>query len=73
VIQHGRRRAEEMREAAATVREIGLEPWSAGGTAERQAFIADLAEAGKMGDRLAARTDWRADADRLLAAISRND
>ena len=34
VIQHGRRRAEEMREAAATVREIGLEPWSAAGTAQ---------------------------------------
>ena len=73
VIQHGRRRAEEMREAAATVREIGLEPWSAAGTAERQAFVADLAEAGRMGDRLAPRSDWRADADRLLAAIARND
>ena len=68
VIQHGRRRAEEMREAAETVREIGLEPWSAAGTAERQAFVADLADAGAMGDRLAARTDWRVDADRVLAA-----
>jgi 3-hydroxyisobutyrate dehydrogenase-like beta-hydroxyacid dehydrogenase len=73
VIQHGRRRAEEMREAAATVREVGLEPWSAAGTAERQAFVADLADAGKMGDRLAPRADWRADADRVLAAIARND
>ena len=73
VIQHGRRRAEEMREAAATVREIGLDPWSAAGTVERQAFVADLTEAGKMGDRLAPRIDWRADADRILAAITRND
>lgn len=73
VIQHGRRRAEEMREAAATVREIGLEPWSAAGTVERQAFIADLADAGKLGDRLAPRTDWRADADRLLDAIACKD
>ena len=30
-IQHGRRRAEEMREATETVREAGLEPWSAVG------------------------------------------
>ena len=34
VIQHGRRRAEEMVEAAETVREIGLEPWSAAGHGE---------------------------------------
>jgi len=53
------------------VREIGLEPWSAAGTAQRQAFIADLAEAGAMGDRLLPRTDWRTDADRVLAAIAR--
>ena len=71
VIQHGRRRAEEMREAAETVRDIGLEPWSAAGTAQRQAFVADLADAGAMGDRHAARTDWRADADRVLAAVAR--
>jgi len=70
VIQHGRRRAEEMREAAETVREIGLEPWSAAGTAQRQAFIADLADAGAVGDRLEPRTDWRIDADRVLAAVA---
>ncbi len=51
VIQHGRRRAEEMREAAQTVREAGLEPWSAAGTAQRQAWMADLADAGAMGER----------------------
>ncbi len=70
-IQHGRRRAEEMRESAQTVREAGLEPWSAGGTAERQAWVADLADAGAMGDRNAARSDWRPDADRILAAIGK--
>ena len=69
VIQHGRRRAEEMRESAQTVREIGLEPWSAAGTAERQAWVADLADAGAMGDRNAPRTDWRIDADRILATV----
>jgi len=71
VIQHGRRRAEEMREVAQTVREAGLEPWSAAGTAERQAWVADLADAGAMGDRSAPRTDWRIDADRILAAVGR--
>ena len=30
---------------AQTVREAGLEPWSAAGTAERQAWVADLADA----------------------------
>jgi len=67
VIQHGRRRAEEMREAAQTVREAGLQPWSAAGTAERQAWMADLADAGLFGDRNAPRKDWRADADRILS------
>jgi 3-hydroxyisobutyrate dehydrogenase-like beta-hydroxyacid dehydrogenase len=70
-IQHGRRRAEEMREAAQTVREVGLEPWSAAGTAQRQAWMADLADAGAMGECEAARADWRADADRILATLAR--
>jgi len=71
VIQHGRRRAEEMRESAQTVREVGLQPWSAAGTAERQAWVADLVDAGALGDRSAPRGDWRADADRILAAIAK--
>ena len=73
VIQHGRRRAEEMREAAVTVREVGLEPLSAAGTAKRQAFIADVADSGALGDPRAPREDWRPDADRLLAAIARKN
>jgi 3-hydroxyisobutyrate dehydrogenase-like beta-hydroxyacid dehydrogenase len=73
VIQHGRRRAEEMREAASTVREIGLEPFSAASTAKRQAFIAELAELGAFGDPKAPREDWRLDADRLLAAVARKN
>ena len=40
-----------MREAAVTVREAGLEPWSAAGTAERQAWVADLADAGLFGKK----------------------
>ena len=60
-----------MREVAETVRDAGLTPWSASGTAERQAFIADLADAGVFGDKadaaFAKATDWRTEADRLLA------
>ena len=67
VIQHGRRRAEEMQEAAETVREAGLEPWSARATAERQAWVADLVDQGVMGDP-AGRADWRVAADRILRA-----
>ncbi|HMM52873.1 MAG TPA: DUF1932 domain-containing protein [Burkholderiaceae bacterium] len=69
VIQHGRRRAEEVREVAQTVREAGLEPWSAAGTAERQAWMADLADAGVFGDKDAPRGDWRVEADRLIATL----
>ena len=66
-VQHGRRRAEEMREVAATVREAGLEPWSAIGTAERQGWVADLGDAGAFGDRRAVAADWRIYADAMLA------
>jgi 3-hydroxyisobutyrate dehydrogenase-like beta-hydroxyacid dehydrogenase len=73
VIQHGRRRAEEVREVARTVSEIGLEPYSAAGTAERQAWMADLADAGLFGDRnepgFAKSGDWRVEADRILAML----
>ncbi len=71
VIEHGRRRSEEVREVAQTVREAGLEPWSAAGTAERQAWVADLADAGLFGARgttdFARSADWRKEADRILA------
>ncbi|MBI5921074.1 MAG: NAD(P)-dependent oxidoreductase [Betaproteobacteria bacterium] len=70
VIEHGRRRSEEVREVAQTVREIGLTPWSAQGTAERQAWVADLADAGLFGARgsqgFARSADWRVEADRIL-------
>jgi 3-hydroxyisobutyrate dehydrogenase-like beta-hydroxyacid dehydrogenase len=72
VIEHGRRRAEEMREAAQTVREAGLEPWSAEGTAKRQAWVASLAEQGLFRDEVgegSARRDWRLQADRILASL----
>ena len=67
-IHHGRRRAEELRESAATVQEAGLTPWSASGTAERQAWVADLADSGLFGDKTSKRNNWRADADLILGA-----
>jgi 3-hydroxyisobutyrate dehydrogenase-like beta-hydroxyacid dehydrogenase len=73
VIEHGRRRSEEVREVAATVADIGLEPWSAAGTAQRQAWVADLADQGVFGQRgsagFARSDDWRTEADRILAAV----
>ena len=76
VIEHGRRRSEEVREVAVTVREAGLEPFSAAGTAQRQAHIADLADAGVFGTRgepgFARSADWRQEADRLLAQLQGN-
>lgn len=72
VIEHGRRRAEEMGEAAQTVREAGLEPWSAEGTAQRQAWVASLADQGLFRDETgerSARRDWRIQADRILASL----
>jgi 3-hydroxyisobutyrate dehydrogenase-like beta-hydroxyacid dehydrogenase len=71
VIAHGRRRAEEMREAAVTVLEAGLPPWSATATAHRQAWMADLADQGLFREvprqRSTHRADWRVEADRILA------
>ncbi len=70
VIEHGRRRGEELREAAATVQEARVPPWSALSTAERQNWVADLADAGTFGERgrpdFAHSTDWRVEADRIL-------
>ena len=62
-----------MREVAQTVREAGLAPWSAAGTAERQAWMTTLADAGTFGSRgdagFARSADWRIEADRILSLI----
>jgi 3-hydroxyisobutyrate dehydrogenase-like beta-hydroxyacid dehydrogenase len=44
-LQHGHRRAEEMREAARTVAEAGFEPWMSEGIVERQEWAAGHAAA----------------------------
>jgi len=73
VIAHGRRRSEEVREVAVTVADAGLTPWSASGTAQRQAWVADLADGGLFGPRhspgFARSADWRVEADRILSHL----
>ena len=67
VVQHGQRRAEEMREAANTVREAGFPSALTGAIADKQQCVADLARAGVfqgIGDM----ARWQDYADRLLAA-----
>ena len=66
VIEHGRRRAEEMREVAVTVADAGLAPLSATSTAARQDWVADLAAQ----HTFARDADWRAQADRILAHLA---
>ncbi len=65
---HGRRRAEEMREVAVTVREAGLEPWMASAIAERQDDMARQKGPAGLAE-VAKDANWRDYADRLIAAI----
>jgi len=66
VVQHGQRRAEEMREAANTVREAGFEPFMAAAIADKQQWVADQARAGTF-TGVAQGAPWQAYADPLLA------
>ena len=66
VVQHGKRRAEEMREAATTVREAGAEPSMAAATADKQQGVADCARDGVF-DGLGPDALWQDYADRLIA------
>jgi 3-hydroxyisobutyrate dehydrogenase-like beta-hydroxyacid dehydrogenase len=67
VVQHGKRRAEEMREAANTVREAGFEPFMSRAIADKQQWVADQAAAGVFRG-LAKDAHWQDFADRLIAA-----
>jgi 3-hydroxyisobutyrate dehydrogenase-like beta-hydroxyacid dehydrogenase len=67
VVQHGQRRAEEMREAANTVREAGFEPLMTEAIADKQQWVADEARAGVFRE-LPKGASWQDYADRLLAA-----
>lgn len=70
VVQHGQRRAEEMREAANTVREAGggFEAFMASAIADKQQWVADQARAGVFAG-LGKDARWQDYADRLLAAV----
>ncbi len=70
VVQHGKRRAEEMREAANTVREAGFEPLMASAIADKQQWVADQAAAGVF-DGVDKKARWQDYADRLLASRKR--
>jgi hypothetical protein len=65
-VQHGKRRAEEMREAAVTVRETGFDPYMAAATSDKHDFIARQAAKGTFAG-IGADAGWRDYADRLLA------
>jgi 3-hydroxyisobutyrate dehydrogenase-like beta-hydroxyacid dehydrogenase len=65
VAQHGKRRAEEMREAANTVRESGFEPWMATAIAEKHDWVAKQSREGVF-DGLPKDASWQQFADRLL-------
>lgn len=67
VVQHGKRRAEEMRESANTVREAGFEPLMTAAIAQKQQWVADQAAQGLFRD-LPKGAAWQAYADKLLQA-----
>lgn len=67
VVQHGRRRAEEMRESANTVREAGFPPMMTTAIADKQQWVADAAAAGVFKD-VPKDAPWQAYADALIAA-----
>jgi 3-hydroxyisobutyrate dehydrogenase-like beta-hydroxyacid dehydrogenase len=69
VVQHGKRRAEEMREAARTVAEAGLDPWMPQATVNRQDWVARQAASGTFAD-CGNNVPWQVYADRMLAAIA---
>lgn len=73
VIEHGRRRSEEMFESAHTVSDVGMPAFAAQAIAQRQAWVADLADRGVFGTRatpeFARSSDWRTEADRLLHSL----
>jgi len=74
-LQHGRRRAEEMREAARTVAEAGFEPWMSEGIVARQEWAAGQSSAlraetlGDLLDQMLERTP-AADAAHEAAAVA---
>ncbi|KAF1047524.1 NAD(P)-dependent oxidoreductase [Xylophilus sp.] len=71
VVLHGKRRAEEMRESANTVKETGIEPLMASAIAEKQDWMAALAREEKLFEGLTGKSPWQDYADRLIAHAHR--
>ena len=69
VAQHGKRRAEEMREVAQTVREAGFVPYLAAAIAEKHDWMAAQADAGRF-EGLGPSADWRLFADCLRSVAA---
>jgi 3-hydroxyisobutyrate dehydrogenase-like beta-hydroxyacid dehydrogenase len=67
VVQHGQRRAEEMRESARTVEEAGFAPLMTRAIADKQQWVAEQARAGVF-SALPLDSEWQAFADALIAA-----
>jgi 3-hydroxyisobutyrate dehydrogenase-like beta-hydroxyacid dehydrogenase len=65
VVQHGKRRAEEMREAANTVGEAGFDPFMAAAIAQKHDWVAGLARDGVF-DGLPKSSIWQDYADRMI-------
>jgi 3-hydroxyisobutyrate dehydrogenase-like beta-hydroxyacid dehydrogenase len=65
-VEHGRRRAAEMRESAGTVEEAGIEPLMASAIARRQDWVADRAAANPA-LKTAPESAWRETLDRIAA------
>ena len=65
VVRHGKRRAEEMREAANTVQEAGFSPMMTAAIAEKQDWVAALAKGGLF-DNMDGDSQWQDYADRML-------
>ena len=65
VVQHGKRRAEEMREAANTVKEAGFDPYMAAAIAQKHDWVTGLARDGVF-DGLPKNPIWQEYADRMI-------
>lgn len=70
VIQHGKRRAEEMRASAETVASTGIDGIMADAASRRQAFIAGRRDQGTFSEPVATKP-WRERADEILRRIKR--
>lgn len=71
VVQHGKRRAEEMRESANTVKEAGFEPFMAAAIAQKHDWVAGLAKDGVF-DGLPKSPVWQDYADRMIENQNQN-